>query len=119
MIEPGGPLSGWLLAAGGWLQAAAYSFFAAVAGVLGYIMRTMDSGARLSGWRALVEGSSAGFVGLLAMWLCQSAGLSQQWTAVTVGVCGWLGASASIQVLQRLVWNKLGLNRSHDDEPTQ
>lgn len=112
MIEGGGPGAGWL-------QAAAYSFFAAVAGVLGYVMRTMDAGARLSGWRALVEGSSAGFVGLLAMWLCQAAGLSQQWTAVTVGVCGWLGASASIVMLQRLVWSKLGLTRRRDDESAE
>jgi hypothetical protein len=112
MIEAGGPDPGW------W-QAAAYSFFAATAGVLGYVMRTMDNGARPSFWRAVVEGTSAGFVGLLAMWLCQAAGLSQQWTAVTVGVCGWLGATASIQMLQRFVWAKFGLDRSHGDEPVK
>ncbi len=100
----------------GWLQACFYFAFAAVAGALGYVLRTMDAGAKVSYLRAIVEALSAGLVGLFAMWICQAFGLSQQWTAVTVGVSGWLGATASIQVLQRVVWKKLGLNRSQDDD---
>lgn len=99
-----------------WMKALIYASFAALGGTLGYVMRSLDSGAKLLWWRALFEGVSAAFVGLLAMWLCQSAGLSQQWTAVTVGICGWLGATASIQVLQRLVWDRLGLNKIKDDD---
>jgi hypothetical protein len=30
-----------------------------------------------------------------------------------------LGANASIQVLQRLVWSKLGLNRSYDNDDSK
>lgn len=114
MIDPsaGGPVEPFL----GGLRAVAYAAFAAVAGALGYILRTLDSGARISYGRAVVEALSAGLVGLLAMWICQAMGLSQQWTAITVAVSGWLGANASIQVLQRIVWSKLGLNRSHENE---
>jgi len=97
-----------------WLQAAAYAVFAAVAGVLGYVMRMMDAGSPVKFWRSVVEGSSAGFVGLLAMWLCQAVHVGPEWTAVTVGVSGWMGARASIQMLQRAVWKKLGLNGSQD-----
>lgn len=107
-MDPQGPLAHWL-------QAAAYSLFAGVAGVLGYVTRMLDAGAPVKWWRAVVEGSSAGFVGLLAMWMCQAFQLGQEWTAVIVGVCGWMGARASIQLLQRVVWNKLGLNRRPDD----
>lgn len=100
----------------GWLQACFYFLFAAVAGALGYVLRTMDAGAKVSYPRAVVEALSAGLVGLLAMWICQSFGLSQQWMAVTVGISGWLGATASIQVLQRVVWNKLGLTPGRQDD---
>jgi hypothetical protein len=98
-----------------WLQAAMFTAFAAFAGGLGYVMRTMDAQQPVTVWRTLVQGMAAGFVGLLVMWICQSAGLSWQWMAVSVGVSGWLGAEATIQVIQKLVWNKLGLNRSSDD----
>lgn len=100
------------------VRSAIYASFASFAGFLGYLLRTLDAGAHVSWGRAVLEAVSAGMVGLLVMWICQSAGLSQQWTAVSVGVSGWLGANASIQVLQRLVWSKLGLNRSQgNDDP--
>lgn len=98
-----------------WFQGAALALFAAVAGVLGHVMRKMDAGEPVTFWPTFIQGVSAGFVGLLVMWICQGAGLSQQWTAVTVGVSGWLGASATIQVIQRIAWGKLGLNRRPDD----
>jgi hypothetical protein len=103
-----------------WWQAirgVAYAVFAFVAGFLGYLLRTLDAGAAISYGRALVEALSASLVGLLTMWICQSMGLSQQWTAVSVGVSGWLGANASIQFLQRIVWSKLGLTPQKDKEP--
>jgi hypothetical protein len=91
------------------LRGACYAAFAFVAGGLGYILRNLDAGTNISYVRAFIEALSSALVGLLTMWICESLGLSQQWTAVSVGVAGWLGANASIQVLQRLVWNKLGL----------
>jgi LydA holin phage, holin superfamily III len=98
-----------------WLQAIALAAFAAFAGALGYVMRTMDAHLPVTFWPTFVQGLAAGFVGLLVMMICQSVGLSWQWMAVSVGVSGWLGATASIQVIQQLVWKKLGLNRRPDD----
>lgn len=109
MMEPGEPLLIWLRGAG-------YALFAAIAGGLGYIFRSMDASVPVSIGRALVEMCGAGVVGLFAMWICQAMSLSQQWTAVTVGVCGWLGATASIQVLQRIIWQKLGIDRRRSDD---
>lgn len=101
-----------------WLQAFVYAAFAAFAGLLGYILRSMDAGLKVTYPRAFVEALSAGVVGLIAMWICQASGLSMQWTGVTVAVSGWLGANASIQVLQRLVWRKLGISpKDVDNEP--
>jgi len=57
-----------------------------------------------------------GFVGMLVMWMCQAGNWSPPMTAVTVGVSGWLGASASIQMLQRFIWGRLGLSRNLDDD---
>jgi hypothetical protein len=99
-----------------WLKIVAYVLFGACAGALGYIMRTMDAHEKVSWKRALVEFFSSGLVGYLSMLICQSMGLSPELTSVTVGICGWLGAAASIQVLQKFVWKNLGLsNRSSDD----
>lgn len=100
----------------GWLQAVAFAAFATLAGVLGRVVRTLDSHQPVQFWPTCVQGLASGFVGLLVMWLCQIAGLSLQWTAVTVGISGWLGAEASIQVIQRVVWKQLGLNRSKDND---
>jgi hypothetical protein len=109
-IEP--PEPNWI----GYLRTAAYVLFAACAGALGYIMRTMDAHEKVNWKRALVEFLSSGLVGYLAMLICRSMGMSIELTSVTVGICGWLGAAASIQVLQKFVWKNLGLtNRSAQD----
>ena len=87
-----------------------YPVFAAFGGLLGYALRMMDAGLQVSRWRALIESLAAGFVGILVMLLCQALQLSPQWTGVVVGVCGWLGATASIRMLERVVRNKLGVS---------
>lgn len=96
------------------LRTLGFFAFSAVAGALGFITRAISAGVPLSYGRTVVEALAAGLVGLLAMWICQAMHLNDQWTAVTVGTSGWLGANASIQVLQRFVWKKLGLSDRGD-----
>lgn len=91
-----------------WFTTMLYAAFASVGGALGYIMRTLDQGLRVSRWRVVVETTAAGFVGVLVMLICQATNLSPQWTGVTVGVCGWLGATSSIRMLERVVSRKIG-----------
>ena len=77
---------------------------------MGHIMRSLDKSTPISYGRACVEGLAAGFVGLLVMLICNATALSEQWTGVVVGVSGWLGANASIRMLEKLVFRKLGLS---------
>lgn len=101
-----------------WIRIALYSLFASFGGAMGYIMRALDSGTRIAPLRVLVEAGAAAFVGILVTLLCYALHLSLQWTGVIVGVCGWLGANASIRMLESAVWKKLGLRaRGNGDEP--
>lgn len=92
-----------------------YAGFAFFGGVMGYIMRCLDRKQAVSPLRTFVEGGAAAFVGIIVMLLCQAMNLSPQWTGVIVGVCGWLGATATIQMLERLVARKLGVTPSPQD----
>lgn len=92
-----------------WFRSAAYAILAMIGGILGYIMRSLDKKERVIWWRALLEGFGAAFVGLLVMLICQEMGLSQGYTGVIVGVCGWLGANVTIRLLESFVRKRLGL----------
>lgn len=93
-----------------WVKAILYAMLAVFGGFLGHVMRSIDKAEPISYGRAWVEGLAAGFVGLLVMLMCSAVGLSDQWTGVIVGVSGWLGANASIRMLEKLVFKKLGLD---------
>lgn len=97
-----------------WLKAIAYAAFASFGGFMGHVMRTFDNRERIQWGRGLVEGVAAGFVGLLVLFVCQAMDLSEQWTGVIVGVSGWLGANASIRMLEQVVFKKLGIDVNPD-----
>ncbi|MBF1762622.1 MAG: phage holin family protein [Veillonella sp.] len=90
--------------------------FASVAGFLGYVMRAFDTRTRVLWTRAIIESMAAGFVGALTLLMCGAMGLSDQWTGVTVGVAGWLGANASMGVLSRVVFKRLGIEQNKEEE---
>jgi len=94
-----------------WWNTAFYALLSAAGGSLGYLFRQLTSNAKISWGRATIEGMGAGFVGFPVLWLCQAMGLSQQWTGVIVAVCGWLGATATIGIFQKIIEKKLGVNQ--------
>lgn len=102
----------WSLA---WLRAVAYTLFAAFGGVMGHLMRTIDKKEKVSWGRASVEGAAAGFVGLIVLLICGAMALGEQWTGVIVGVSGWLGANATIRMLEGMVRKKLGIEQQSQD----
>lgn len=102
-----------------WLKAFAYSAFASLGGFIGHLMRAVDKREKISWARAVLEGVAAGFVGLLVLMLCQAMQLSEQWTGVIVGVSGWLGANASIRMLETLVFKKLGITKPETVQPKE
>lgn len=83
---------------------------------MGHVMRIIDKEERLSWGRAAIEGAAAGFVGLLFVLICQEFNLSDQWTGVIVGVAGWLGANASIRLLENIVRKKLGIDKTGESD---
>lgn len=102
-----------------WVKAGLYACLASLGGIMGHIMRSLDRQVPVHLGRAAVEGLSAGFVGLLVALLCDAMHLSDQWTGVIVGVSGWLGANASIRMLEKVVFKKLGLSSDGGEEPEE
>lgn len=92
-----------------WFKLGAYAALAAVGGMLGSVMRTIDDRKKITWWIVFAQGAAAAFVGCLTYFLCVALELSQAWTGITVGVLGWLGANATIGVLSKIVFNKLGI----------
>lgn len=97
-----------------WFKAFAYAAFSSLGGVLGHLMRSLDKPGKISWGRCIVEGIAAGFVGLLVLLMCQAMDLSEQWTGVIVGVSGWLGASATIRMLEIVIRKRLGVDPSSE-----
>lgn len=91
-----------------WMKTVAYGVFSILGGMLGHLMRTIKERRRFKWSHTVLEGCAAGFVGLLMMLACQALHLSEQWTGVVVGVMSWLGANATIRILETIVLRKLG-----------
>lgn len=98
-----------------WLKAILYALLASIGGLLGYLLRTMEAAKEVSLLRAIVETFAAGFVGVLTYFLCRALHLSDAWTGAMTGLFGWLGAIASIQILEKVVYRKLGVNRGNEN----
>lgn len=96
-----------------WIRFLGYALFAALGGSIGYILRTLDSGQPLSWVKVMAQGVGAGFVGVLVLLACQALSLGEQWTGLTVGVCGWMGANATIVILEKVVFKRLGVTGSN------
>lgn len=94
-----------------WARALAHASFASIGGILGHVLRELDKGGKIAYARAAVDGIAAGFIGLLFLLLCDAMNLSLEWTGVIVGVSGWLGANASIRLLEAVVYKKLGVDK--------
>lgn len=93
-----------------WPEIVLFATFAAIGGTLGYLMRQVSRDLPPKPYRALVEGVSAAFVGILTLMMCKSMGFSWMWSAVIVGSFSWLGAEATILVLVKQIRTRLGLD---------
>lgn len=95
-----------------WVEATFYSLLAGLGGALGDAMRRLNSNQPILWGRTITQGAAAAFVGFLVYQLCIAFGLSREWTSCVVGVCGWLGASATIQMLEPIVQRVIGAKKN-------
>lgn len=98
------------------IQSLLLTGFAALGGLLSYLLRVMNRDERPRAYRAFVETFSSAFVGILAIMACKALNVDVLWSGVIVGVFGWLGAEASIVILTSLVRKKLGVNLNADSK---
>lgn len=91
-----------------WWLKPAYILLAWFGGGIGYVMRQLEAKENVSWWRALAEASASAFAGILVLLLCLAMKLSVEWTGIIVGVCGWLGANATIRLLEKVTIKKIG-----------
>lgn len=87
----------------------AFVLLATLAGLLGHLMRVVECGGRVKWLVAGLEACASGFVGYLAIPMCKAMGLSYEWTGVVVGLLGWLGAAASVKIIEKVVRRRLGI----------
>ncbi len=93
-----------------WKEAEAV-LLAVVAGLLGYLVRAVEAGKRIRIATAAVEALASGLVGYLVYQLCGAMAVEDAWRGPIVGVAGWVGASGSLRVLERIVWRRLAGHR--------
>ncbi|ACT50855.1 phage holin family protein [Methylovorus glucosotrophus] len=85
--------------------------FSIIAGTLGYLSRTCSSESPVlfNSNRMLIEAGSSGFVGLLVLMMCSVSNLGGAATGLCVGFFGWVGAPATIVVLEKFVFRLIGI----------
>lgn len=99
-----------------WLTALAYAALASVGGVLGHLMHKIDRKEPIHLGVAALKGVAAGFTGFLILLACNALKLDEEWKGVIVGLCGWIGADATIRILEAIVRKRLGLD---PNQPSQ
>lgn len=93
-----------------------YIVIAAIGGVLGHMMRKLDSQQGINMGETILQGIGAAFAGYLVLLGCRALGVPPDVFGVIIGLCGWLGADASLMMLQSYVYKKLNIGKvdNHD-----
>ncbi len=100
-----------------WFETAVFTGLASFAGLMGYLMRNSNDRRVITWERSLLETFASGFIGFLTVLLCRALSIPYEWTGFIAGVLGWLGATASIQLFERIVRKKLGIDNVDLGDP--
>lgn len=93
-----------------------YIAIATIGGVLGHMMRKLAGCRKIMVGETILQGASAAFAGTLILFACRAMGAPEELSGVLVGLCGWLGADASLMVLQTYIYRRLYIDKEHDDD---
>lgn len=98
------------------IQAALYLVLAAIGGILGYLTRAAESGTGITAGMLALKAAGAAFAGFLVFLVALYFSLDWIPTGILVGLAGWIGADATLQVLSTQVRKRLGLGREDQDD---
>lgn len=99
---------------GDWTSAG-LTVLAGLGGLLAYAVKTQEKAEPFLWRKALVQFASSAFVGYLIYGVCLHLGVDGLLLGPICGVFGWLGATATFQVIKRFAFDKLGI--SEDKKP--
>jgi hypothetical protein len=85
-----------------------FVLLAAVGGLLGSMVRGLDSKDGIRWLVVLVETLASAFAGIIVMLLCQYENLDIRLTGVIVGVCGWVGGRTAMVWMEKRVRRIIG-----------
>jgi hypothetical protein len=88
-----------------------YILIAAIGGVLGHMMRKLSIREKVNMGETLLQGVGAAFAGYLMLLGCRSFSLPPEVAGVVIGLCGWLGADASLSIMQNYIYKKLQISK--------
>lgn len=100
------------LTSGSWV----YILIAATGGVLGHMMRQLSDRRSIRFGETFLQGISAAFAGYLVFLACRAVDTPPELSGVIIGVCGWLGADASLMVLQSYIYRRLKLDEEGEND---
>jgi 4-amino-4-deoxy-L-arabinose transferase-like glycosyltransferase len=93
-----------------------YISIAAVGGVLGHMMRKLGAQQPIRVGETVLQGVGAAFSGYLVLLGCRSLDIPPDASGVIIGLCGWLGADATLMLLQTYIYKKLNIGADSNDE---
>lgn len=93
----------WEQFKGWYLTTVLFLMLAAFGGLIGSVLRAIDTNERVNWFVVIVETMASAFSGMLVILLCQALGMSLQWTGLVVGVCGWVGGRTTMLWLENRV----------------
>lgn len=92
-----------------WIVACLWVVLGGYAGLMRYLMQTVQGGMRPRFLRALLEFFAAISSGTTVMLLCSALGWSAMWTGVLVSASGWLGPLGVMRMVQAVAMKRMGI----------
>lgn len=93
-----------------------YIMIAAIGGALGHMMRRLGSQQPIKVGETLLQAVGAAFAGYLVLLGCRSLDIPPDVSGLIIGLCGWLGADATLMLLQDYIYKKIKINSVVDED---
>ncbi len=100
-----------------WFRTGLLILLAFLGGCMGYVMRALDAGQKVSFTRTIFEGVAAGFFGVIIGLICMENNMSMGWSSAIIGVLSWLGARTTLKALEPLVYSRMGMKPRPEENP--